>query len=505
MTLREPPTQAKNTRQRQFSLDVTLPVAHLREGMFVSNVDCGWRNTPFALEGLLITTSDEIAILSHLTEYVTVDPTRCIDPNLALFLEKNYGAGKQLSVADNSETIDELTSLVVKPLKVDPSATARRADLDKIAKTEEVLRRSAEWSRLFDAPMRFWRKSRGISGPTAKKEHPAFIPLDVPLLNYPEPVFSWQSVPIAVTACNATLSLLSDVAKGMSERSLTDFHTLERAATSMAEHIIAHPTAILWAAKILEGDDILYRRSLEVGIHMTIFGRHLGFPREMLADVAMIGFLLDMGKTQLEPQLLDKNGPLTPTEAEAMQGHVKDSVTLIEQAGSLSNGLMRAVAEHHERMDGAGYPQGISDSEISLHGKMASIVDAYVAMVNTRNYAPTFAPLDAIRELFAGADTRWHGPLVEEFVQAVGVFPVGSIVELSSGHIAVVIQHTALRRLEPTILVVSRANKSKLAVPMQIDMLRHNASHKKKRLRIVRGLPDGSHGIDVRDFYFGTR
>jgi response regulator RpfG family c-di-GMP phosphodiesterase len=184
-------------------------------------------------------------------------------------------------------------------------------------------------------------------------------------------------------------------------------------------------------------------------------------------------------------------------------------VAMVQKRDSLPEEVTRAIAEHNERMDGSGYPNGLRESEISLYGKMAAIVDSYVAMVNPRPYAKTFAPHEAIKELFAGAGTHWHAPLVEQFVQAIGVFPVGSMVEMASGHVAIVIQHNPLHRLEPKILIVTRRDKSPRPVPLQIDMLRHNARQNGLqsggRLKILRGLPDGSHGIAAQNFYFGVR
>lgn len=497
--------QAKKL-SRPITLDVSLPVYELRQGMFVSNVDCGWRNTPFPLEGLMITSPEQIATLSKLTEYVTVDPTRSMDLALTEYLEKTFGSGKYGLGYDDAETISSLTAVgSEESAESEPAAPTYRPDLESLAEALKSPAPRVSWHSRFMSFLRFWKRSSNSPDHPPRKDHPSYIPRNIPLVSYAEPEFSWPAVPVAVTACKAALSLLGDVAQGIAARHITDFQTLERAAQTMAAHMIAHPSAIMWAAKMLESNNKLYQRSLEVGIHLTILGRHLGFPRELLADLAMTGFLLDLGKIRVNPDLLDKPGKFTDVETQAMNRHVLQGIAMLEHGDSLSENIMRAIAEHHERIDGNGYPKGLCDSEISIYGKMAAIVDAYVAMINPRPYAKTFAPHEAVKELFAGVDTRWYGPLVEQFVQAIGVFPVGSLVEMANGHVAIVIQHNTIRRLEPKILIVTRIDKSPRPVPLQIDMLRHNERKKEKRLQILRGLPDGSYGINVRDFYFGSR
>lgn len=361
------------------------------------------------------------------------------------------------------------------------------------------------WRHRLGSWLKFWERAAGRKSSSLPKVHPPYVPAHIQLISYDDPDFSWPTVPVAVTACKAALALLADVTQGIAARSLTDLHTLERAAQTMAEHMIAHPSAIMWASKMLENNDKLYQRSLEVGIHLTILGRHLGFPRELLADLAITGFLLDLGKMKMSPELLDKPGQFTETENRTMHRHVLQGVSMLERMDSLPENVMRAIEEHHEQIDGNGYPNRLSEAEISVYGKMAAIVDAYVAMVNPRPYAKTLAPHEAIKELFAGGGTKWYGPLVEQFVQAIGIFPVGSLVEMVNGHVAIVIQHNPIRRLEPKILIVTRIDKSPRPIPLQIDMLRHNERKKEKPLQILKGLPDGSFGINVRDFYFGSR
>ena len=505
----------KNKEDKQtFTLDVSMPTYELREGMFVSNVDCGWENTPFVLQGLLITTPEQIAILSELTEFVTVDPTRSLDLALSNYLEKTFGSGNYALGYDDAETLSGLTAVEARET---PNKEAGGMDKPAVPGAPAVqagerqrgkgwIHQTSQWLKAFlSSAGSIQASSKAAQARNSSAPRPSYIPPNIQLVSYAEPEFTWPAMPVAVTACDATVSVLAQVASGIAMKSAADFRKLERAAQSLAEHMIAHPSAMMWAAKMREANSQLYQRSLEAGIYLTAFGRHLGFPREPLADLALSGILLDIGKVRLSDTLLAKTGPLSEEDMRAMRSHVVLGMDMLEESEEMRDTVSRAVAEHHEQVGGNGYPRGLKESQISIYGKMASIVDAYVAMVNPRPYANTLAPHDAIKELFEGADKRWFGPLVEQFVQAIGIFPVGSLVEMASGHVAIVVQHNRIRHLEPKILIVTHSDKRPRVPPLQIDMLKHNARRKQGRMRILKGLPDGAHGIDVRDYYFGPR
>lgn len=381
--------QANKALNRPITLDVRLPVYELRQGMFVSNVDCGWRSTPFPLEGLLITSQEQIGTLTGLTEYVTVDPTRSMDLALTEYLEKTFGSGKYGLGYDDVATISGLTAVGYDDEPAPSASTLdHQAELQLLTQTLKDSRVRGHWRHRLGSWLKFWERAAGRKSSSLPKVHPPYVPAHIQLISYDDPDFSWPTVPVAVTACKAALALLADVTQGIAARSLTDLHTLERAAQTMAEHMIAHPSAIMWASKMLENNDKLYQRSLEVGIHLTILGRHLGFPRELLADLAITGFLLDLGKMKMSPELLDKPGQFTETENRTMHRHVLQGVSMLERMDSLPENVMRAIEEHHEQIDGNGYPNRLSEAEISVYGKMAAIVDAYVAMWSTHALMP---------------------------------------------------------------------------------------------------------------------
>lgn len=483
-----------------FLEDISVPVYELRRGMFVSNLDCGWNRTPFRVEGVLLKKQEEIDLIKSLARYAVIDLVRSEDFALQEFLEGESYKRHQLgaieantfapSEAGNSEDIE--------PLTFDPSELT----VEQAYKVESP----SLASRLKSVKLHFFRlKSANENGHAQpgflKSPRPNYLPPEITQVSYPSTEFSWQALGIAQQAAKETIDILAEVTHTIERHRKVDARKILRASESLAENMIHFPEAMIWASRLRQKDNDLLKRSLQAAIYLAAFGRFLGFPEKLLAELAATGLLLDMGKTQIDDRLLAKPARYTLEETKAVQRHVDLGLSLLSEADFLSTNIKRAIAEHHEQINGDGYPIGQHGCDISIFGKMAAIVDGYVAMVNPRPYAETFAPHEAIKQLFAGANTQWFGPLVEQFVQSIGIYPIGSLVELASGHIAIVIQHNRERRLEPRILIVTHGDKRRRFPPLQLDLPRHNAREGNKRLRIKQGLPDGAYGFDVEEFY----
>lgn len=500
----------KQTKSNPLLLDICIPVYELQVGMFVSNVDCGWLNTPFSVDGVLLKDTAEIDTFSKLTEYVTISPSRSKDSVLKSYLEQKFGAEQYSIGYEDINTLSGITRVAPPEApQISESLMYSWEDSGTPSETKGAKIKFASLAQLSRALIgsRLFRKEKDDPPPEEEsrgRDNPPYVPSDLRLVTYSEPEFAWSALPVSIAISKSTLAAIENFMTSLVSHRVADVDKLKRAAKVMAEHIAVYPSVMMWAAKIQKSNNKLYQRSLETSIYMTALGRHLGFSQELLADMALTGILLDLGKTKLNVSLLEKAGAYNEQETRTARSHVELGINMLQGSGELSSVVMRAIAEHHEWIDGSGYPKGLKNSEISVYGKMASIADAYAAMINPRPYAALMAPHEAIKQLFAGADRQWFAPLVEQFVQAIGVFPVGAIVELNTGHVAIVVQHNPLRRLEPKILIVTHGNKKPRKPPLQLDLLKHNARRSeksRKQLRIRKGLPDGAYGINVRDYY----
>ena len=299
------------------------------------------------------------------------------------------------------------------------------------------------------------------------------------------------------TALNA---LIEDIRHG----NTLDMDAVAGAVDSMVDSVLDNPDAMMWIARLREEDIQVYHHGVRVALYLVALGRHLGFPRQELSYLGQIGMLADVGKTKIPRALLEKPGLLSAAEFGLVKEHVNLSLHILNSGPALPPQVLQGISQHHERIDGSGYPNQLKGDKISIYGKMAAIADSFAALITPRPYAKASAPQDALMNLYEWSGTSFHEPLVEQFVQAIGVFPVGSLVELSSGEAAVVIAHNRVRRLEPRVLVLSEPDKTPLEVPIERDLYQESKDSRgrqKKSLRIVRGLPAGTHGFKLQDYY----
>lgn len=282
-----------------------------------------------------------------------------------------------------------------------------------------------------------------------------------------------------------------------------DLQTVAGVVDSMTESIFRNRDALSWLARLKNTDDYLYDHSLAVSVWALAFGRHLGFDRETIRALGVGAMLLDVGKTQLPLHLLRKPGSPDAEEWVALRSHVDRGLEILGRDPTVTPLVKQMIHAHHERMDGSGYPLGLKGEEIPMVGRILGIVDTYDAMISSRPYAEHRSTFDAIRELKRLGKSWFQPQLVELFTQAVGVFPAGSLVELNTGEVAVVVIPNRFRRLRPQVMLVLDANKTRRAQFTLIDLQVHTHGNVDQRpeLWIEHGLAPGSYGIDPSEFF----
>ncbi len=467
------------------STELQIPIQSLRRGLFVAALDRAWSDTPFAFQGFLIEAEQEIEELRKLCSWVAIDPAYS-DPTAVR-------AVMQAKAEPNS-------SAAALP---SPVASVARASPAPRGQPVAWLRRAADARKAVKDG-----KPRRIACPPfvalPDSERSTLVPPDVPLVRYRhETPFETEidAADNAAALADDTLkTLLDDMARG-GELNLVD---LRSGAQDLALSIVRNPDALQWLVRMRDADADICAHGVKVAVYLLTFARHLGFAPSELVQTATIGLLLDVGKIYVEDELLHRAGPLTPDERGRVQQHVSVGVEALKATGTLPASILEAIAEHHERVDGTGYPRQLSFEAISIHGRMAAIADSFAAMTSPRAYAATMAPFEAMKVMYAEAGSKFHAPLVEQFVQAVGIFPTGALVELSTGEVAVVVCHNRVRRLEPRVLVVTDPAKRQLDVPYELDLMTQPQGVVGGRpIRIDRGLTDGTYGLNLAALYAG--
>ena len=280
-----------------------------------------------------------------------------------------------------------------------------------------------------------------------------------------------------------------------------DVQIAKETVEPMVESVLRNPDAMIWLARMKKYDSYMYHHSVSSSIWGITFGRHLGLDKSALHEIGLGCMLFDVGKTKLPHALLTKADQLTKTEWHVMRNHVDYSVNLLEGAGGITERIISMVRSHHERHDGSGYPDKLKENQIPTFAKIAGMADCYDAITSTRPYSKLRSPYEAVREIYSWRGTLFQAEVVEQFMQVVGVFPTGSLVELNSGAVAVVIAQNEARRLKPRVMLILDENKKRLPQFNTVDLLFDTHLKGAENLWIEKCLESGAYGIDPQELY----
>ncbi len=279
-----------------------------------------------------------------------------------------------------------------------------------------------------------------------------------------------------------------------------DIEKLKRAVEPMVASVIRNPDACLWSTVMKPPADPQYDSALRATVFAVVLGRQLGLPKQDLRSLAIGGLLFDIGKLRLDDKILHADRRLTSKEMAIMQRHVEVGLSILKRAGINDPDIIDFVAHHHERLDGSGYPKGLAGDLIPPFGRIAGLVDCYNAITGSRRYATSRSPAEAINQLYKLKGVHFHADLIDEFIQAIGVYPVGALVELSSGEVAIVVAQSRTRRLRPIVSVLLDRDKKRCAEGRYIKLEETTHSEDGRKLDIVKNLEPNAYGMDLSRF-----
>ena len=277
-----------------------------------------------------------------------------------------------------------------------------------------------------------------------------------------------------------------------------DVELAEHAIKPMLDSMLRNPNAMIWLSRMKQHDSYIFNHSLNTSIWGMAFARHLQMSKDEIYEVGLGCMLFDVGKTQLPLTLLLKAGPLTPEELALARSHVSKSLTILRDMDGITPRVMDLVRNHHERFDGSGYPNGLKGNDIPTVGKLAGMVDTYDALVSFRPHAGERSSHEAIRYIYTLRGTLFQPEVVEQFMQVVGVFPTGSLIELNNGAVGVVIAQNP-SRLRPRIALLLNDKKKRMPYAEVADLLYDNPWADAGKFWIDRCLQVGAYGIDPRE------
>ncbi len=397
-----------------------IPVGDLKFGMYVSELDRPWTETPFVYQGFVVETPQQLEELKKYCEHVFIDTEKADSAAPRLLLLPGRG-----------------------PLAADLPGTGKVVHSEGFSVESE------------------WPQARRALTQT-------------------------QSAAVAIfEEVRVDRMLAAGEAKA--------------AVGNMTSSMLRNPDALLLFSAMRERGGYQLERSMDVSIYMIAFARFLGMEERDVELAGLVGLLQDIGMLQLPQEMLQKKGRLEPAEYKIVQGHVARSSAVLGAAAGLPPGVAKLAALHHERYEGTGYPRGLRGNAIDVIGAMAGIVDTFDALTVKRPYAEPMSPSNALNLLYRMRGRTFHPVLVEQFIRCIGYFPVGSLVELNSGEVGVVVSQNAEQRLQPRVMVVRDAAGRALQPQKLLNLAKLPKMSADEPYRIRRTLEYGRVGVTLNE------
>ena len=527
-------------------------VSLLDIGMFVCELDRPWLGTPFLLEGLLIEDDEQIATITSLCEFVYVDRTVSVGRHFTAAPKEQVAIKRDGTI--NRVTIDANTgkrtsNSINKPTKLgSPNVKFSFLDILKEIHSGNQAALSGETNSthsdaVFKVQYLSDNKVVEISDDKSTENTTLATQIKTDFSNFISGLTSWGGKQKKIKSDIDKNALKADLAKNINrhdgykitifdeappvedeiaaiypiyEKSQLatkemfealaldheiDLTKIHEALDGMVESIERNPDALLWLAKLKQTDDYSYNHAMSVSITLMALANFMSLPKKQVKDLGLAGLLQDIGKAKIPTELLHKQDKITHDEFEVLKKHVEHALALLEATENISSTVILTVSQHHERIDGSGYPYKLSGNQISLTGQMAGLIDTYCALTTNKVYAKGVYNQIALEEIHSLRGFKFNGALIDQLVQFLGMYPVSSLVDLNSGEVGVVIQQNSVRRLLPRVMILLNPDKTRNEYPAIINLINSPLTPSGEPYKIVRGLPPDSYGLSANNYY----
>lgn len=263
-------------------------------------------------------------------------------------------------------------------------------------------------------------------------------------------------------------TVMADVRLG----NAVDIDRVQPMVEDITESILRNPGALVGLLRIKTKDDYTFLHSISVCALMVAFCRSRGLDAATTHQAGLGGLLHDTGKALVPDAILNKPGPLTPEEFALVKRHPRDGHAILLQTPEVGPIPLDITLHHHERRDGSGYPDGLAGDAIGELAQMAAIVDVYDALTSERSYHKAIPAADALRKIYEWSKFHFNPVFAQDFMRCVGIYPVGTMVKLESGRLAVVIEAHESNLLAPKVNVFFSTRSNAYIKPETVDLSR---------------------------------
>ncbi|PCJ16016.1 MAG: hypothetical protein COB04_11960 [Gammaproteobacteria bacterium] len=422
-----------------------IKVEDLAVGMFISQLDIPWSQSPFPIQGFYIRSVEQISEIAKHSKLVFID------------VVKSQSVGRW-DTADSKQKINK---------------TAKRSVFARAPEKPNTSQRGAPPAEIKPLPIRHNRYPIEL---TAKKELKAAKKIQQQMLG-------------------ALQTLLSQV---KTERQV-DIQLCKKVGKEVVDSVLRNPDALMWVTRLQHHDEQMHRKSIQCLVWALVFGRHLGLDRKRLEILSCAMLLGCIGMVDLPKELITQQSPLDAEQTKQFSMYVNYSVKALMDRGYANSALVEVVGCQQERHDGSGYPRGLKGDEICLLGKIGGLVGYFDSLLSPLHGGSPLTTTEACAQIYSLKGVKFQAQLVDEFISAISIYPTGSVVELTTNEIGLIVSRHDKRKLLPKVLIIFDANGRRVARPKVIDLLARN-KNRDQFIAIKKSLNASEVDIDLAEY-----
>lgn len=283
-----------------------------------------------------------------------------------------------------------------------------------------------------------------------------------------------RAAKICAKSKEAVVSMFQEVRMGKAISAEAASELVDEISSS----VMRNPGALISLARLKTADDYTYMHSVAVCALMVSLARQLKLDEKQIRDAGMSGLLHDLGKAMIPMEILNKPGKLTDEEFDLIKTHPAEGHRLLVEGGTVGEIPLDVCLHHHEKVDGRGYPHQLKDEQISLFAKMGAVCDVYDAITSNRPYKAGWDPAESIRKMTEWCNGHFDAKVFQSFIKSIGIYPIGSLVRLSSGRLAVVTEQSEKSLLTPNVKVFFSTKANAYIQPEVIHLSRPGTTEK---------------------------
>ncbi|MBN1577818.1 MAG: HD domain-containing protein [Chitinispirillaceae bacterium] len=317
-----------------------------------------------------------------------------------------------------------------------------------------------------------------------------------------EDVFDEKKVQRVMEMRTTIIDTVQEVMASARTGRLFSITSITTCVESIIDVMLDEPDLLLSLSRMKSQSTVTYEHSVNVAVLMVGFSAALGFSRSRILDVGTGGMLHDIGKVKLPEELLHKQGTCTRREYELFKRHPAFGLEIIDHNGKKTPPVIRnIISQHHERLNGSGYPNRLRGRQIDEVALICAIADMYDSLTTQGLHHKNYIPQEALALIFQGADDDYPRPMVEHFTKLLGIYPVGSFVKLDSGEMGVVVKNNRQKLLTPLVKVLFDGQGIRLETPYLNDLSVTDNQFERNDVRIIHSLDPFAFNVTTDEFF----